>query len=92
MIVRFIIGGLFAAFALLTIVGNAWVLKRQITGPGSPSAIPILGGLSGALAVAILFYPSGLKWMWVPAMLDYGCGPALIMFAIAWWRQRAPRT
>lgn len=76
---------------LLCAITNASLLLRQgKPGDHVPSPVPLLGGLAGALAVAWLPWPvpHRLAWLLVPALLDVGSLPLLILTAWALRNER----
>jgi hypothetical protein len=72
-----------SALGLMFIAGavhNVRVLRRMIAGTlRYPSQVPLLPGLAGAIALAVLPFPSLHRYIWVPLVLDPGCLPYLIL-------------
>ena len=58
-------------------------------GPGLRWFLPLVGGISGALAVLLCPLAGTNRWAWLPAVLDVGCLPFL---AWALWRLAAVNT
>lgn len=79
--------GLGAIFIWLSFL-NWRVFYLRITKRESPSWIPLMGGVSGSLAL-ILFPGNALvSYWWRPLLLDYGCLPGLTHLAY-WWVARS---
>ena len=46
--------------------------------------LPLLGGLSGVIGLAILDWKLALYWFWVPLLLDWGSFP-LLFITLCYW-------
>jgi hypothetical protein len=55
-----------------------YILKKKWT-----SAIPLLGGLSGAIGIAILPVAGSAQYLWIPLIADWGCLPVIIVTLIS---------
>jgi hypothetical protein len=73
---------LFLVFALNAFL-NAMNFWRGIRGAKTGSSIPLVGGISGAIALSIVPWPAANRWWWLPLFLDYGCAP-LLTFIVFW--------
>ena len=79
-------GPLLALFVLCAVANVRLVIRSLRAKPGErvPSLVPIIGGLAGAYGVYLAPVSEFHSYVWVPLLLDIGCGPylALIGFAI----------
>jgi hypothetical protein len=65
---------LLGLLSIFTIVGNyAIALTRR------GSLLPLVGGISGALAILLWPAPGARMWFWVPLLVDLGSLPILSM-------------
>jgi hypothetical protein len=80
---RWMMAAPLAFFALRTILDNGF----STDGKG---AVPLLGGLTGALAFLLCPIAGSHVWAWVPAMLDVGSNPVLAA-VLSWRRVRLSR-
>lgn len=64
---------------LLIAAGNASCLIAAYQRNGSTSLVLFVGGIFGGLAALISPWPALRPWAWVPAALDPGCIPALLL-------------
>jgi len=62
---------------------NAMNLWRRIRTGKSSSSVPLVGGISGAIALSIIPWSAAHHWWWLPLFLDYGCAP-LLTFTVCW--------
>jgi hypothetical protein len=60
-----------------SIFWSAFVRRRK-----SPSWIPIIGGLCGAISLAIVPLPGAKWWWWLPLILDWGSIPGILVSLI----------
>jgi hypothetical protein len=62
-----------AALSASAVLGNLGIIFRQLRlGRKGVSLVPLVGGVSGAIAI-LAFPREGLgKWAWVPLVLDPG--------------------
>ncbi len=75
MLVNSIAAVLALLFAYLSVL-NAWtVINNRLTGRHA-SAIPLIGGIAGAIAARLL--PPVQSLWWLPLFVDYGSVPMLI--------------
>lgn len=75
--------GLFCLTIFFAISGmNIWIILRQWKNPQGQSLAPILGGVFGALGVAVLPISGLAQYSWAPLFLDPGCAPYLILAAM----------
>lgn len=72
---------LFGFIAGMHLIGT-WLfyVKKQKNG----SMLPLLGGLSGVIGLAILDWKLALYWFWVPLLLDWGSFP-LLFITLCYW-------
>jgi hypothetical protein len=59
------------AVGALVALGNCLILFRYLSSGVTSSLIPVIGGVTAAVGVALL--PGGWRWAWVPLLLDPGC-------------------
>ena len=62
-------------------IGLAVVAFQQKYSPKkvpNSSAVPLIGGISGMIALLIIPIQDVAKWWWVPLILDYGCIPVFV--------------
>ena len=84
------VSGLLLLFALY-MVGMNWavfvnnhVLKRKWT-----SAVPLVGGVAGALGILLLPVPGSWRFAWLPLVVDWGSVPVIVASLICARRQNA---
>lgn len=75
--IRWVIGICGLLWSVAVCAYNARSIILQIRGLHAPSWIPLLGGVSGAMALLILPHPSFAAMWWLPLFLDYGSIPGL---------------
>ena len=85
---------LHARFTVSVVLGimSAWVIVSNWYGVfcgvvlrrTGYSWAPIVGGLLGAIAIAVLPIRGITKWCWLPFIVDFGCLPVLILTIIAY--------
>ena len=76
---------LLALLSFFTIAGNyAIALSRK------GSLVPLVGGVSGALAILLWPAPVVHVWFWVPLVIDLGSLPILFMLLV--WLKRRPKS
>ncbi len=82
--IRWIIGSILIILSLGLIGLNSVVFwKRYIKREHTSSWIPLIGGVFGSLAFAILPLIPLHKWWWLPLILDWGSLPGIVV-AILW--------
>jgi hypothetical protein len=57
---------------------NALVFLRPGDGEQGPSVMPVFGGLAGAAGLGLWPYHDLAAWIWLPLLLDCGCGYYLL--------------
>ena len=78
--VRWIVAIAFLLISLSIVVGNwgifvnNYILRKQWS-----SAIPFLGGIVGAVGVALLPIAGIWKFAWLPLVLDWGSIPVVVV-------------
>ena len=84
--IRWIACTLLATLFLLLALTHGWIAWRVwVRRQNAPSAIPLLGGLSGMLSLLICPLDQAHRCLWLtllPLLLDYGCIPVLVLAAI----------
>jgi hypothetical protein len=70
--------GLFVSVMNWVIFVQNYILKKKLT-----SAIPLLGGLSGAIGIACLPIAGSSQYLWIPLIADWGCLPVIIVSLIS---------
>ena len=70
-----------AAFNLL-VYATAAIRPWRKSGRRLPSVVPLVGGLSGAVALVLCPVRSVPRYAWLPLVLDVGCLPSLILFVV----------
>ena len=90
--VRLTLAIVLAAFSAAVVVGNIGIVARQLfLGRKGVSPIPLVGGLSGTVAV-LTFPREGLAmWFWIPLVLDPGTATLILAPPILLWRHLAGR-
>jgi hypothetical protein len=88
--VRLTLAMMLAALSAAAVVGNIGIILRQLfLGRKGVSLVPLVGGLSGALAV-LTFPREGLAiWFWIPLALDPGTLILILAPLILLWRHLA---
>jgi hypothetical protein len=61
-------------------VFNAWTVANYFKTHKHASAIPLLGGVAGAVAISTLPVDHIGSWWWLPLLLDYGSLPMFVYF------------
>ena len=74
-LVRVLGAGILGVIFAVGAVGNVWVLLRFYVRGTPASLVPLVSGMSGALALAVLPVPRAWRWAWIPPLLDLGCVP-----------------
>jgi hypothetical protein len=69
------------AFLLLA-TANAWAVASYFRSKRHVSAVPVIGGICGSLALVIVPIDGQRVWWWLPLVLDYGCVPMLFSFFV----------
>jgi hypothetical protein len=88
-IVLWIAAGLFGALcAFLTFINGAILVQGAILKQETPSWVPLMGGLSGVVALLLCPLAGTARWWWVPLVLDYGSLPGALHTAWYYWRHR----
>lgn len=80
-----------SALCVWVVVGNAATVLAAWFAKRGGSLAPLIGGLSGMLALLIAPIPGWRAWWWVPLVLDLGSLPLLLAClpaACAWIVQR----
>jgi hypothetical protein len=70
-------------FWVLVAAGNAQTAWRGQKSGGHFSLVLIIGGVIGAAGVLALPIEGTWRWAWVPAVLDLGSLPALVLAVVA---------
>jgi hypothetical protein len=80
------VGSAALAIFLLVLVTNwrAFFLRYVSRSEEAPTVAPLLGGLCGALGLAILPVQVVNHMWWYPFLLDAGCAPILLI-TFVWW-------
>lgn len=85
---RWFLFGAFAVFWFLCAVRNLVdIVNARIQG-ASTSLILVFGGLAGVIALLVCPIPGTARWALLPAVLDIGCIPAIILIGLALFRER----
>ncbi len=79
---RWLMGLTLAAGFLLFTGANAFLAVRRLERNGGLIAIPLIGGVAGALACFVLPYDGLEAWWWAPLIVDVGSAPMLIYVAV----------
>jgi hypothetical protein len=72
-----------AAVATALTLGNAITLARSLFSSRHGSLVPLLGGVSGALALRTCPLEGAWHWAWLPLLLDPGCSWTALLVARA---------
>lgn len=75
-----ILGLAFTVTFVLLAAANGWSVLNYLVKKRQVSAIPLIGGASGALACWVLPVPGIGNWWWLPLLLDYGTIPLFLHF------------
>lgn len=81
-IFRWVIAAPFFFFAGTAIAFNLWIVWVEFIQKSDehPSMAPLLGGVSGSLALFICPVEGSTQWLWVPFVIDPGS-----MFYFSWF-------
>lgn len=89
-VLQWLVSGLLVVIFALCTVANAHLLVRSLrAGPDErvPSLVPLVGGMAGAIGLTIAPMDELHAYAWLPLLLDIGCGPYLVLCAIALLRE-----
>jgi len=64
-------------------VANSFAVINYAVKRRHVSAIPLVGGIAGALALVVLPFPKANGYWWVPLIIDYGTAPMMAFFFIS---------
>lgn len=73
-----IVVGILSLICVVLTVGNGVMLTQCLLYGKRGSAIPVLGGLSGMVALLIAPIENAWIWCWVPIVVDYGSAPLIV--------------
>ena len=89
-IIRWIVTGVGGLVWLYCATGNIAIALAWFTRKSQASLIPFVGGTFGAIAVGTLPIDLGayrVAWVLLPAVLDIGSIPILVVAAISYFRR-----
>jgi hypothetical protein len=75
--VRLVLAGLLGILSAYVSVFNWIALVKRLTSPRGPSWIPLIGGALGVVALLVEPTGTGLRWLWLPFLIDAGSLPGL---------------
>lgn len=92
-VVRGFLAVVLGAVCLIGTVGNmvvSWrlVVRKREEETRTPSILPLVAGVSGALAVLLWPYRALLPFVWVPLLLDPGTLPYVVFGTVAMLREQ----
>ena len=61
---------------------NAWAVVSYFRSKRHVSAVPVIGGFCGSLALIVVPIYVQRGWWWLPLVLDYGSLPMLFSFFV----------
>jgi hypothetical protein len=77
MLVLKIVASILAVFSSLAIAMNYYYLVEMRKRP--VSLMPIVGGITGTLALTLVPIPRIQAWIWIPLVVDPGCIPMIVV-------------
>jgi hypothetical protein len=72
-------GAMLLVFGLIAL-GHGFCLVRYLLRRKSFSVVPFIGGILGAIGLAMAPEPSLSRFWWIPLLVDYGSAPSLIVW------------
>lgn len=87
-VLRITLAGLLGAFGCYVSALNWYILLKRFGAAPAPSWIPLLGGAALMLSIYVEPSASFRRLWWTPLILDAGCVPGIVHWAIhvAWAR------
>ena len=83
-ILFWIIGLLLLIFCIyMTVMNWAVFVNNHILKKKWTSAIPLVGGISGALGIICLPVEGSWKYLWIPLIVDWGSFPVIVVALIS---------
>jgi hypothetical protein len=77
-IIRWVLAGALALVWLFFALGNAAALVNGLIRKKPVSFGLFVGGIAGAVSLMVVPLPGFARWVWLPPLIDVGCGPVLI--------------
>ena len=71
-VARFVLAGCLGLLGLYVVGLHYWFVARSLMGRKVPSMLPLIGGVSLAIAAVILPVDGSSWWWWLPLLLDPG--------------------
>jgi len=80
-------GAMILLFGLIAL-GHSFCLLRYFLRRKPFSVVPFIGGILGAIGLAMAPEPSLNRFWWIPLLVDYGSIPSLLVWigALVWKR------
>ena len=69
--VRWAIGSVLCLTSALAILANVSMILRARKNQNRESFVPLIGGLSGVIALVVFPIAGAAKWGWLPLILDF---------------------
>jgi hypothetical protein len=80
-------GAMMLVFGLIAL-GHGFCLVRYLLSRKSFSVVPFIGGILGAIGLAMAPEPSLSRFWWIPLLVDYGSAPSLLVWIAVLVRKR----
>lgn len=80
---RYIISGLLFIIFLWVAICNLWIIVRYYLKKQPGSTIPLIGGLSGVLALFVIPFNQLRSLWWIPLVIDWGSLPLVVTYLIS---------
>lgn len=68
---RWVVASVFSLVSALAIFANFGLILGARKNQNRESFIPLIGGLTGVIALVILPIAGAMKWVWIPLILDF---------------------
>src|SRR5882672_6926231 len=80
---RWLVGLTVVAGFLLLVGVNFLIAVRRLVRDETIIAVPLIGGVAGALACFFLPYDGLAAWWWAPFIVDMGSAPMLLSLSLS---------
>ncbi|MFP4107280.1 MAG: hypothetical protein ACLFVU_14500 [Phycisphaerae bacterium] len=69
--------GMLTLFGLLAVFNGYSAVRLHLMHRWVPSWVPLIGGIAGAVGIAVMPVRGSIWWSWLPLVLDWGSLPGL---------------